>query len=312
MEAIFKDIDYALHEEFFSHITMKGYSQNYAAREIGYSSSFITAYKKKEFIGDIIKFEDRIRQWLADERRRAEMLSIPMLFLTSVKNIQIAIDAAKNRRNISVITGDAGIGKSWGAKYYAENSAQAVYVEIGPLRSRKSLLRNIAHRLNLEPKGSADMIIEMLIDRLRDSGKVIIIDEADRLDYEKLDMLRRISDMTRCGLVLIAVTKFEGELIQKQADYGQLSSRVGLNLRLNEMKEDNIITDTKTIMDAVNIKYDDEAFKTLRTACKTSLRKLCDTLISCHALMQEHSIDTLSADIVADAIDMGLNKKRLR
>ncbi|MBN2547493.1 MAG: AAA family ATPase [Spirochaetes bacterium] len=295
-----------LHERFCSHVAQKNYSQNYVAKELGYASATVSLYKNKTYAGDIEKLEIRISRWLDDEKRREEMLIIPRLRITSVKNIQIAIDAAKNRRNISVITGDAGTGKSVGAQVYVENSSQALYVEVGPLRNRKSLLRDIAKKLDLEPKGSSDLIIEMLVDRLRDSGKVIIIDEADRLDFEKLDMLRRISDMTKCGLVLIAVTKFEGELIHKNADYGQLSSRVGVCLRLNEIKEEYLTNDMKDILDATGIDYETDALKTLRIKCRNSLRKFCDTLISCHDLMQKYQTKKLTGDIVDDAISMRL------
>lgn len=305
MENVIK-VNQSLHEEFFAHIQIRGYSQNFVATQLGYTGATISGYKNKSYTGDIEKLEAQIKRWLEDERRRDEMLAIPILRLTTVTNIQIAIDAAKNRRNISIITGDAGIGKSEGVKFYANNSSQALYVEVGPLRSRKSLLREIAKKIDIMPKGSADMIIEMIVDKMKDTGKVLIIDEADRLDFEKLDMLRRISDLTRCGLVLVAVPKFEGEISNKIADYGQLSSRVGLCLRLNEIKDDNLVTNIKLILDATKFNYDNDAFSLLLKKCNKSLRKLCDTLISCYELMRKYNVEILSGEIVTDALSMKL------
>jgi len=293
-------------EKFFSYIKQKGYSQNFVALQLGVSSPMISAYKQGNYTGDIEKLEKQIVRWLADEERRNKRLTIPILQLNIVDNVRTAINEAVDNRNISVIVGDAGSGKTEAVRYYAAYSNAAVVVEVGPITSQRSLIREIAKQLNIAVSGPPDKMIEIISDELRGAGKVLVVDEADRLDYIKLDMLRRISDSAMCGLVLVGITKFGSQLLNQTADFDQIVSRVGIFLNVNEYRnEENTKGDLKMILDAIKIEYDEVVFDELYKKCK-SIRKLCNTLVTSYEDMKRNNEKKLTLDAVNNALSLKL------
>ena len=301
-------MDMSLHEEFFNHLTKKGYSQNYVAIQLGFSGATISFYKSKSYEGDVEKLEHQIKRWLEEEKRKEEMLNIPIIIhLSTIKQVYRAIDNAKDRKNISVVTGDAGCGKTEAARHYVNYSSQAILVEVGPIVTRKSLLNELARCMDLETKGSLDMIVLNIVEKLKDTGKVIIIDEADRLDYGKLDILRRISDQARCGLVLIAISKFKYELENKHNDYDQLSSRCGPAFNLNEIIGSvDINKDITSILKHTKLDYDSEVITTLYNKCGGSLRKICDVLMTAYELMTRYKEIKLTSNLILSAFNVKL------
>ncbi|MDR2807958.1 MAG: hypothetical protein LBB43_03010 [Spirochaetaceae bacterium] len=83
-----------------------------------------------------LALEDKIRSFLKREERRVEVET------TTVENIRKAVEMAHDNKDISVITGDAGTGKTTAIKQYVQEShaALALYGKI--CRRYKSLPRS--------------------------------------------------------------------------------------------------------------------------------------------------------------------------
>jgi DNA transposition AAA+ family ATPase len=72
-----------------------------------------------------------------------------------------------------------------------------------------------------------------IIDKLKSSGRLNIIDEAEPLPYKSLELLRRIYDKAQVGILLVGMPRLIMNLKGEKRQYAQLYSRVGIATRLN-------------------------------------------------------------------------------
>jgi len=75
--------------------------------------------------------------------------------------------------------------------------------------------------------------------RLRDSGRLIVVDEAENLPLRALEIVRRLHDETGCGLVLSGMPRLVANLRGKHGELVQLYSRVSVALNLGESLPDD-------------------------------------------------------------------------
>lgn len=138
--------------------------------------------------------------------------------LKNVAALMTMIDRLQNRPmgtpSIGVFCGYAGLGKSVAANY-AQNAAQAIYLEIGPTWTIKEFLKKLLQELD-EPnqKGTATDLIDRVLGILAgDPDQVLLIDEADRLlDRKIIEIVRELHDKLQLPVVLIGEEKLPAKL----------------------------------------------------------------------------------------------------
>lgn len=149
---------------------------------------------------------------------------------------------------IGVCYGDAGLGKTMAARRYAQMYRDVILVE-ADLGYTPRVLSAELHSM-LCTGGRRGTIHEMLvdiIDRLKGSGRMIIVDEAENLPYHSLEMLRRIHDKADIGILMLGMPRLLGNLRGRKGDYAQLYSRVGIPVKLLPITEE----DAKKIVQCV-------------------------------------------------------------
>jgi type II secretory pathway predicted ATPase ExeA len=116
-----------------------------------------------------------------------------------------AVLAARPHCRIGQITGQPGTGKSALTAWLA-GEMDALRVEVWTRISDKDMLRLIveaavAKGLPLDPTGTGNTLFKRLIAAVE--GRLIIVDEANHLKWAQLEILRSLSDLGRCGLVIV-------------------------------------------------------------------------------------------------------------
>lgn len=125
----------------------------------------------------------------------------------------------------------AGRGKTEAVKYFAVHS-DAVYVPPLNVRTPAHMLRDICHALNgTKPHATAaciGVIEEAVRDRAGDGrpAPVIIIDEADEVEFKVLEMLRNLNELSGCPILLVG----ENNLPKKIDSRVRLRSRIRTTL----------------------------------------------------------------------------------
>lgn len=299
------EYDEKLHKQFFTLVGTKEegkkVNQSNVARALGYSNAVITLYKKMSYKGKISILEKKIRSWLSRESRRKDQVKIPVVKTTVMSKIRKAIGIAHEERDIAVIVGDAGTGKTTAIRHYVKESQAAILIEVDPAFSKSVLVTEIARKVGVETKGSTHQRIDRIIEALRNRDAVLIFDEADYLAPQSLELIRRvINDKSRTGVVLVGLPRLEYQLRNLRNDHQQLSSRVGVLLKVNHMTK----KDAQKILTTVWSNISTEATKTFVSIASGSVRTLSKLIERVNRTLILNNLDTPTTDAVEIAGDL--------
>jgi hypothetical protein len=101
-------------------------------------------------------------------------------------------------------------------------------------------------KVGLCGSGSLHNLFSEAVAKLKGSGRLLIIDEAEHLKYKSLEIIRRLHDFTGIGVLLVGMPRLLGNLRGLKGEYAQLYSRVGIKAVLTPLRQ----TDTEEIVQA--------------------------------------------------------------
>ncbi len=145
-----------------------------------------------------------------------------------------ALDAVRKvsvrQRPLGLVTGQAGVGKTFTANVYAANSKSDVVIVTTPPRdilTPRILLEAIAHSLNIEPQSYRlkSELYDAVLDQVQERDAFLIIDEADRLRSSNADMLREIAEITGKPLCYLGCPAVEAILARVPATHHRIGFR---------------------------------------------------------------------------------------
>jgi DNA transposition AAA+ family ATPase len=150
-------------------------------------------------------------------------------------------------REIGVCYGAAGLGKTEAVKEYAKRNQDVILIEVDLGHTAKALFSELHRVLGMEGFGTVHSMFNDVVEKLKDSGRLIIVDEAEHLPYKALELLRRVYDKAGVGIMLVGMPRLLSNLRGRRGEYAQLYSRVGIAARLEGLS----IGDTQMIVDSV-------------------------------------------------------------
>lgn len=154
----------------------------------------------------------------------------------TVKDVIMAVSFAEAAGDISIIYGDAGLGKTVSLKEYVSSHPAAIYVELKDCeKSTKGVCEKILSYIGKEQRGVDRRLVDTIADYLAGNPRLIIIDEAQHLSIKALENLRAINDFTETGIVLCGnPTVYDRMHGRGQAHFAQLYSRIGIRRHVTE------------------------------------------------------------------------------
>lgn len=202
------------------------------------------------------------------------------------RNVINAIRYSHLQGKISVVYGDAGIGKTMAFRNYLEDNALAIGITISPTYSSiTGVNEKLAEQLGVRERVARKQTME-IINKLKGSGRVVVIDEAQHLTVRALNHLRCIADESGVGICFIGNDEVYSKLKGTgRADFAQLFSRIGMR---KQVLVSNI---TKQDVESVFGKYvtGDEAMEILYRICRTNygMRGAVNVFINTAAVFEE-------------------------
>ncbi len=160
----------------------------------------------------------------------------------ALDEITMAVSFAEAAGDISLIYGDAGLGKTFSLKEYVRSHPDTVYVELKDCdKSTKGVCEKILACIGKEQRGLDRLLVDSIIEFLRNSPRLIIIDEAQHLSLRALENIRAINDATETGVVLCGnPTVYDRMHGRGQAHFAQLYSRIGIRRHIMEPSLEDI------------------------------------------------------------------------
>ena len=240
----------SIHVELNDLMTRKGYSQTQVAKAIGKSTAVINQYLQGKYAGDVPAIDALARSFINREVEKEKSQKITARFVptvTSRKGMDV-IRYAHLDGDLNVIYGAAGLGKTMILREYAAQHRDALLIEADPGYTARVVLEELCGLLGISKRGNMHELSEACIAALRDSGRLLMVDEAEHLPYRALETLRRIHDKSGIGLVLAGMPRLIINLKGKRGEYQQLYSRVGFALCIGDSLPQSDITDIAVSM----------------------------------------------------------------
>lgn len=222
-------------------LVVSKWSMTRLAKSSGVSSSAISQFLANKYPGDSGKIKEKLGSVLERESEKATLKNAnPQFTETSIsKRFFETADQCRLFCDMGVCYGDAGIGKTQAAREYALRHGETILIECLPGYSPRAFLLALRDRLCKSDCKTLDAIFAAIVDKLKGSGRLIIIDEAEKLPYKTLEYVRRIHDMADIGILLVGMQELIGNLKGFNNQYRQLYSRIAIGIKLGNITEDD-------------------------------------------------------------------------
>lgn len=216
------------------------------------------------------------------EKVRAVAPAAPAFTMTPSAHEFMEIFAqAQQMPNIGVITGAPGIGKTVAACHYTRNTRGVWKITCSPTVAMPlAVQREFARALGLTNRMAPHEMHHVMVQKLRDTNGLLIVDEAQHLRPDAVDELRSLHDQAQVGLVFMGNEAVLGRMrggngTTPRPEFAQFSSRVGRRLTRKATREG----DAAALLNASEI--DDEDVREMLVAISVrpgALRTMAMTL----------------------------------
>lgn len=288
-------------ERLRSHLAATGSTQSAIAKSIGLTASVISHFLKNTYQGDVQAVADRLNEYLnlEDERiaMRIQVSKETTLKTRAYQEIHIILREISKECEMGLIVGDAGTGKTTALKAYAKANKTCILVEADHGYTARALFVDLCNTLHLETRGSIHDLLERVVTRLSESGRLIIIDEAEHLPYRALDLIRRIHDKAGVGVALVGMPRLQKNITGDRQHYAQLYSRIGAFRRIGALTDEDIEAMVRASLGTVTA----EAMDSLVKACRRNARVLSKLLKWAGKLSRINGIP-VNAQVVEEAL----------
>ncbi|HIF6018600.1 TPA: AAA family ATPase [Vibrio parahaemolyticus] len=235
-------------------------SNSQIAKEISVSPATLSQILNGAYKADPSKMIEKLSKWLRlrEERNNAPSINPGFVMTQTAKQITDDLTYAQVTESIVVIFGASGVGKSETLREYKRNNNNVWMVTASPSRSSLTeCLYELALELGLDdaPRRKG-MLARVIRNRLVGSEGLVIIDEADHLDYPTLEELRIMQEETGIGMVLVGNNKVYSQLTggRRDEDFARLFSRIAKKRGIHKTK----LADVRAIADAWNVDGESE------------------------------------------------------
>lgn len=198
------------------------------ARAIGASASLISQIRSGKYKGDVELWAKKIRDFIASYKdKKAPKENTKELFKSRDFNMaSFVISEAVAEKEIALIFGEAGTGKTTIINEFIKDKPHAILIEATCHTSVKVLLEDLCAALKIEVSGSLAHKLKAISKFLKNNEKILIVDEAEYLPLRALEDLRRIVDFAGVPLILVGTEVLYKNLMGKNKELKQLYSRI--------------------------------------------------------------------------------------
>jgi DNA transposition AAA+ family ATPase len=221
-------------------------SQSRIAKETGLSATVISQFLNDVYTGDNRAVAKTIEQYLTVSKERLTIVSTAR-FNIDLYNTQEALFAcnyAHRRNDVTLVSGDAGAGKTTALRHYAETTTGVIMVTANAcITSATAILGLICEKLHCTIPGRRATLMKTVIKHLAGTNMLIIVDEADYLSFDALQAVRSLNDLAGVGVVFAGNDRIYRQMVsgRRSSEFDQLRTRIIVRKKVfNDYSPDEI------------------------------------------------------------------------
>lgn len=228
----------------------RGISLGKLSMALAISTSALSQWLNDAYVGNVNKIETAVKSFLEHEREKLSVKKRNFKFVatsTSKRIFEIA-RLCHIKCKPGVAYGNSGIGKTTAVKEYARKYPATILIESDQTCTLKTMLSLLNRKLGFSGIGSTNSLFMECVEKLKDSDRLIIIDEAEYLTPRVLDQLRRIYDQANIGILFIGMPRLIHNIRKLRGPFEQIFNRaVGFVAQLDIPK----LTDFELLLETV-------------------------------------------------------------
>lgn len=223
-------------------------SQSSLSQLTGVGKARLSQWLNGVYKGNVAAVEESIRRWLESRQTattlEGQMPTAPEWVETpTARAVLSALSFAQMAEAVSVVYGGAGVGKTTTLARYRQQAPNVWVVTASPaVAAPGPILTRIAQTLGIRSTGAVHVIEANIIERVRETRGLLVIDEAQHLTHRALDAIRSIHDAAGIGLALVGNEIVYSQLTggSRSVGFAQLFSRVAKRVRLSRAKDADV------------------------------------------------------------------------
>lgn len=196
--------------------------------------------------------------------------------------------------SLSMVTGPAGRGKTEAAKHYAATT-EAIYLPPLNIRSATMILREITFELCKVRPMRSEQCLSMIGDEMNKLRRLIIVDEADLLPMQVLEMLRNINERFSCPVLLIGEQELKGKIASRR----RLASRIRRRVEFEPLKQPDIMLFFKKALD---LTLQSKVVANIHRFCQGDWRPVLTAAIAIEKALRASGLSDASEQLVDEII----------
>lgn len=214
-----------------------------------------------------------------------------------VKNIKLFVDRVEELHErpsgvpgFGLMWGATGAGKTTACAWFASDN-RAIYQRASATWTPASMLSHLLRLLGEEERGSTARMLDRLIERLKGSGKLLLIDEADYLlagSGRIVETLRDLHDESKVPVMLVGMENVQSAMRRHPQLYGRVSQWV-------EFKPPDL-EDARLVADALYaVRMEDDLLERLHAAAGKTMRGLAIAFARVEAYARRKRLDAIGS-----------------
>lgn len=193
------------------------------ARKCGINKAIVSQYLAPDgnlYPGDTQAQEALFREFLRDNRTFSDT-GVTTVDTQTTGDIARAIEGAREFRRLVAIMAEPGVGKTRAISLYVSTHKRAISFSAWGGQRTQTQIAHLLWDTAAVARGTSTNRMDVLVDRLRDSGRTIIVDDAHKLSVNAIRLLSEVRDQAGIGVVLVGIKTLETKLYSDS----QLASR---------------------------------------------------------------------------------------
>jgi DNA transposition AAA+ family ATPase len=291
-------------ERLSAYMAASNTSQNKAAKALGISSSALSQWLSGSYKGDSANVEDRVLDYLSaaenDDGTKDALEEQGIIETGCYRSATKFCSLIAKNRMMGMLIGEAGAGKTTALKDYSRKHPTSILVEADPGYTPRVFFEELCARLNISAPITTHAKFTQAIDKLKGSGRLLMIDEAEWLPTETLEYVRRIHDKAGIGIVLCGLARLERNVRGNREQFLQLSSRIQLTGRLKNLTQ----KDVEAYLESRFEKYGKDCESALMEFSSRNCRVMANLCKIASEIMAFNGVPELTKEILEKARSM--------